>query len=145
MLLGRHSSTGRWAIHWDGPRFVLRKWIAALAAAFLLSAGASAAPPGALISSTASLEYTNISGRPASQDSNTVELTVAVVRTPANLDLTRVAAAGNGLYQEPVGPSACQQGGVFVDYGDPVLPGIGAIDPTVNQDVVQAEGPTGSW
>jgi uncharacterized repeat protein (TIGR01451 family) len=135
VLKGRHSSTGRWAIQLDGPRFVLRKWIAALVAAVLLVASASAAPPGALISNTASLEYTDVSGRPASLDSNPVELTVAVVRTPANLELMRITAAGNGVYQQPVGPSACRQGDVFVDYGDAILPGIGAIDPSVSQDV----------
>jgi uncharacterized repeat protein (TIGR01451 family) len=106
-------------------------------AAVLLVASASAAPPGAQVFNTASFEYTDVSGQPASFDSNQVELTVAVIRTPAIIELLRITATGNGVYQEPVGPSACQQGGVFVDFGDAILPGIGAIDPTVGQDTTQ--------
>jgi uncharacterized repeat protein (TIGR01451 family) len=110
-------------------------------AAVLLFASASAAPPGALISNTASLDYTDVSGRPSTIDSNTVELTVAVIRTPAVVDFTRVSIAGDGLYQEPVGPAACFQGGEFIDYGNPVVPGIGDIDVAAIQGIT----PTGSF
>jgi uncharacterized repeat protein (TIGR01451 family) len=109
-----------------------------LLAAVLLVTGASAAPPGATITNTATLEFIDAAGLDATLDSNPVELTVEVVRSPASVSFTRISGSGIGTYQEPVGSAACLQGGNFVDYANPVIPGIGEIDPLQAQDVVVA-------
>jgi hypothetical protein len=99
---------------------------------------ALAAPPGAIISNQALLDYVNLAGGQTIVPSNTVEVTVAVVRSPAAIEFTRVLAAGTGSYQETVGPAYCSQGGGFVLLADPVLTGGGTIDPTLVQEVVPA-------
>ncbi|MBT8100284.1 MAG: OmpA family protein [Gammaproteobacteria bacterium] len=109
--------------------------IAAIVAAILLANAAFASPPGAIISNQASLDYTNVGGLNVTITSNIVELTTAVVRSPANVELTRVVGAGSGDYQETTGPSACFQGGSFVTLADPTLIGGSTIDPTAVQDV----------
>jgi uncharacterized repeat protein (TIGR01451 family) len=96
---------------------------------------AFAAPPGTVISNQASLDYLNNAGLNATALSNIVQVTTAVVRSPASVEFTRVAGAGAGDYQESVGPSACFQGGASVTLADPVLTGGGTIDPTLVQDV----------
>jgi uncharacterized repeat protein (TIGR01451 family) len=57
------------------------------------------------------------------------------VRSPANVEFTRVVATDSGDYQESVGPSACFQGGAFVTLTDPVLVGGATIDATQTQEV----------
>ena len=96
---------------------------------------ALASPPGAIISSTASLSYLDSGGTGTIITSNTVELITAVLRTPASVEFTRVVAAGSGDYEETVGPAACSQGGEFVALADPVLSGGAAVDPAQVQDV----------
>lgn len=108
-------------------------------ASILVAGAAFAAPPGAVIENQASLVYTDLSGQPASLDSNIVALTTAVVRSAAVVEFTRVVAAGSGSYQETVGPSACFQSGAFVNLADPVLLGGNAINPTLAQDVSPAQ------
>ena len=66
--------------------------------------------------------------------SNIVEVTADVVRSPATIALTRVIAAGGGDYVETVGPSACLQSGAFVNLADPVIVGGNTIDPTQAYD-----------
>ena len=107
----------------------------ALFVSFLPGLMASAAPPGTVISNQASLDYLNNGGLNATALSNIVQVTTAVVRSPATVEFTRVAGAGAGDYQETVGPSACFQGGAFVTLADPVLSGGGTIDPLLTQDV----------
>ncbi|MDH3431206.1 MAG: OmpA family protein [Gammaproteobacteria bacterium] len=105
------------------------------AAAFLVSLPVVAAPPGAIISNQATLYYEPSPGLTAAVASNIVEITAAVVRSPASIEFTRVVAAGSGDYQESVGPTACSQGGTFVTLADPVLVGGVTIDPAQTQDV----------
>ena len=81
------------------------------------------------------MNYLNNGGNPTSVTSNIVEVTVAVIRSPASIELTRVVPAGAGAYQETVGPSACMQGGSFVALADPLLVGGGTIDPAQVHDV----------
>ncbi|MDJ0907264.1 MAG: OmpA family protein, partial [Woeseiaceae bacterium] len=99
-----------------------------------LSPSVLASNPGALISNSATLAYETAPGNPQTTDSNTVELTVAVVPTPASIGLTRVMALG-GQFQETVGPTACFDGASFVTLGDPVLIGGTRIDPAAAQEV----------
>ena len=96
---------------------------------------AFAAPPGAIISNQATLYFEPSSGLTVTVDSNIVEVTAAVVRSPASVEFTRVVGAGSGDYQETVGPSACFSGGAFVTLTDPVLTGGGTIDPVQTQEV----------
>ncbi|MBT8100059.1 MAG: DUF11 domain-containing protein, partial [Gammaproteobacteria bacterium] len=63
-----------------------------------------------------------------------VELTTAVVRSPATIEFTRVVA-GSGIWQEPVGPSACLNGGSYNPLPDPQLVGGNVIDPAQAQPV----------
>ncbi|MDH4106752.1 MAG: OmpA family protein [Gammaproteobacteria bacterium] len=69
--------------------------------------------------------------------SNEVRLVTAVVRSDSLLDFTRVVPVAAGQLQEPVGPSACLQGGGYVSQPNPVLPGGIAIDPSQPQDLVE--------
>ena len=109
------------------------RFLTTIFAAFWLSQAALAAPPGAVISNQAALEYRDTLNQPVTVLSNVVEVTTAVVRTPATVEFTRVVPAG-GSWQETVGPSACWQGGAFVGLGDPTLVGGNVIDPTQPQD-----------
>tara|TARA_R110002096_G_scaffold130643_4_gene279903 strand:- start:6171 stop:11942 length:5772 start_codon:yes stop_codon:yes gene_type:complete len=104
-------------------------------ASVLVAGAALAAPPGAVIENQAALVYTDLSGQPASVDSNIVAVTTAVVRSPSTVEFTRVVTAGSGSYQETVGPSACLQTGAFVNLADPVLLGGTTINPALVQDV----------
>ena len=61
----------------------------------------------------------NNAGNPDAQQSNRVQLTTAVLRTPSTVELTRVLPTGSGVYVESVGQRACFQGGSYVDFGDP--------------------------
>lgn len=97
-----------------------------------------AAPPGAIISNQATFEYTNLAGGLTIVSSNTVQTTVAVVRSPSAVEFTRVLSAGSGSFQETVGPAYCSQGGGFVLLADPVLTGGGTINPTLVQEVAPA-------
>ncbi len=112
------------------PRLTL-----ALFVSFLPGLMAFAAPPGTVISNQASLDYLNMAGLNATVTSNIVQVTTAVVRSPASVEFTRVVGAGAGDYQETLGPSACFQGGAYQTLADPVLTGGGTIDPTLVQDV----------
>ena len=120
---------------WRFSKGSIRRRLPALFAVALLSGSALAAPPGAVIANQASLDYTNSGGLAITVPSNVVELTTAVVRSPASVEFTRVVAPGTGAYQEPVGPSACLQGGSYVTLADPTLIGGATIDPTSSQDV----------
>ena len=115
----------------------LRRIMIALTA-LAMAGTAFAAPPGAVINNQATLDYLNLAGQPATQLSNPVSVTVAVTRSDATLDLTRVLTAGAGDFTEPVGPSMCRQGGVFVALPDPESLGGGAIDPTQDANVASA-------
>ncbi len=95
---------------------------------------AYAAPPGALISNQASLDYLNNAGQPVTALSNQVTLVTAVLRSTSSVQLTRLATPGTGTFQEPVGPSACFAGGTFVALGNPVVNGQ-LIDPALVHDV----------
>ena len=55
----------------------IRIGVTALLVAAILPLTALAAPPGAVISNRATLEYLGVDGRPASADSNAVELRAA--------------------------------------------------------------------
>ena len=99
---------------------------------------ALAAPPGAIISNQASFDYVNLAGGQTTVLSNSVEVTVAVVRSPSAVEFTRVLTAGSGSYQETVGPAYCSQGGGFVLLANPTLTGGATIDPTLVQEVAPA-------
>ncbi len=99
-----------------------------------------AAPPGALISNQASLDYLNSAGQPMTALSNEVTLITAVLRSTSSVQLTRLVPPGTGTFQEPVGPSACFAGGVFVALGNPLVNGQ-PIDPAPVHDV----GASGSY
>ena len=114
---------------------MLRRRLFAFLAAFFIAGGVFAAPPGAIIANQASLDYTDTGGLTVTVPSNIVQVTAAVVRSPASVEFTRVVGAASGTYQEPVGPSACFQGGAFVNLADPTLVGGGTIDPAMTQDV----------
>ncbi len=104
-------------------------------AAVLVVGTAFAGPPGAVINNQASLVYEDLAGQPASVDSNPVSVVTAVIRSTSVVEFTRVVAAGSGTYQEAVGPSACFQGGAFVNSANPTLLGGTTIDPALPQDV----------
>lgn len=99
----------------------------------------SASPPGTVISNQAQLDYLNSASVPSTALSNIVEVVTAVTRSPATIELTRVVGPG-GAWQEPVGPSACLQGGTFATLADPTLLGGNTIDPTQPQGVSPASG-----
>jgi uncharacterized repeat protein (TIGR01451 family) len=117
---------------------VIRGIVAAMIASVALAGTAQAAPPGAMITNEASLDFLNLAGQPATFVSNPVSVTVAVTRSSAAIEFTRVWPGGAGTYQEPVGPSACLQGGVFQPLPDPTLSGGIVIDPTQVHPVVAA-------
>ncbi|MBT8100671.1 MAG: DUF11 domain-containing protein, partial [Gammaproteobacteria bacterium] len=104
-------------------------------AVMLCTGSVLAAPPGAVISNQAVLEYRDVANQIVSVPSNTVEVTTAVLRSTASIDLTRVTEGIAGTWQETVGPSACFQGGAFVTLADPQLVGGAVIDPTEVQEV----------
>jgi uncharacterized repeat protein (TIGR01451 family) len=114
--------------------------IFAIAALIIALSGASnpalAAPPGAIVSNQATLDYVNLAGGVTSVPSNPVDVTVAVVRSPSSIEFTRVLLAGAGSYQESVGPAYCSQGGSFVLLPDPVITGGVSIDATAAQEVI---------
>lgn len=99
---------------------------------------ALAAPPGAVISNQAALYHEPSPGSVVTVPSNIVELTAAVVRSPASVEFTRIVAAGTGAWQETVGPSVCLSGGAFATLADPVLTGGSPVDPTSVQDLASA-------
>ncbi len=109
--------------------------LTAAMAVFLLAGSATAAPPGAIIANQARVDYLNIANEPATENSNIVELTTAVIRSPATVEFTRVVAGGGGTWQEAVGPSACFEGGTYNLLPDPQLVGGNVIDPTQPQQV----------
>jgi hypothetical protein len=113
----------------------------ALLGAILVSGLALASPPGAVISNQAELVYEPAPGVTVTVTSNTVTAITAVARARSSIEFTRVLGAGNGVYQETVGPAACDQGGMFVSLADPVLIGGGSIDP----DQVQQIRPTSAY
>ena len=109
--------------------------------AIVAQSAANAAPPGTVISNQAWLDYLNTAGVASTDFSNAVDVTTAVIRSAASIELTRVVGIGQGSYQETVGPSACFQGGSFVNLADPVILGGTLIDPTQVQEV----GITGTY
>lgn len=120
---------------WSSCNAVFRRVLWSLMTSFLVVGTASAAPPGAVITNQASVQYLDMASQPATELSNEVSVIAAVVRSPAIVDFTRVVAAGTGTYQETVGPSACLQGGAYVILPDPVIVGGGSIEPAQVQDV----------
>ena len=114
--------------------FSVTRWLFLLALAPAFSP-VLAAPPGAIIENRASLSYVTVQGQPELIESNAVQLTTAVVRSPATVELTRVVPNGSGLYRESVGPAACEQGGSFADLAAPRLVGGTVIDPTLVQEL----------
>ncbi len=99
----------------------------------------NAAPPGAEIENQASFSYLTVQGQPELLESNVVQLTTAVIRSPASVELTRVIQNGPGLYQETVGPAACEQNGSFIDLAAPTLVGGTLIDPSLVQQINTSE------
>ncbi len=120
---------------WRISNAVFRARFIAVFAAIFVTSGVFASPPGAVISNQAGLDYLDFSGQTVTVPSNTVQVVTAVVRSPASIEFTRVVAAVIGDYQETVGPSACLEGGQFVNLADPVLIGGGTIDPSQIQEV----------
>ncbi len=126
---------------WFPPRCIWDSVIGPLKAVFqtltllFFASQAIAAPPGAVIENQASFSYTNASGTRDTRLSNPVSLVTAVVRSPASVELTRVATGGSGTYLETVGPGACISGGSVIPLGDPVLVGGNSIDPAQAQQV----------
>ena len=116
---------------------VLRNLAVALAA-LVLAGTAHAAPPGAVITNEASLDYLNLAGQATTQLSNPVSVTVSVTRSDATLGLTRVLTNGSAEFTEPVGPSMCLQGGAYAALADPVVLGGGSVDPTQDASVASA-------
>ncbi|MEM7432362.1 MAG: OmpA family protein [Pseudomonadota bacterium] len=108
---------------------------AAFCASILVAGAALANPPGAVIANQAQLYYEPTPGTTIIVDSNTVEVVTAVEPSTSSVEFTRVVGTGVGDYQEPVGPAACLQGGNFVSLADPAVIGVGAIDPSVTQEV----------
>ena len=94
-------------------------------------------PPGAVVSNTATFSY-DVGSNQVTVLSNTVELTTVAEPSTATLALTRVLQTGPGTFTEPVGPTACLQGGSFALLADPILSGGNPIDPTVPQEVAVA-------
>jgi len=128
--------------HLFPPRCILRQSIrsirvltAAIMASYLVATGVYAAPPGSIISNQASLGYLDTAGQPQIFTSNIVDVVAVAAPSMSALELTRITRAGTGTYQEPVGPSACFQGGSFVVLADPLLIGGIVIDPTQVHDV----------
>lgn len=105
-----------------------------ISAAFCTAFPAVAANPGALIENRAVLSFESPPGVLQSQDSNAVQLTVAVTRSPASVTLMRVIPTG-GEFQERVGPAACFDATTFSPLGDPTLIGGTVIDPAAPQQV----------
>lgn len=99
---------------------------------------AVAAPPGAIIANQATLQFQGLAGQPTDVLSNQVSVVTGVIPSSSSIELTRVLPAGSGSYQETVGPSACFQGGAYVDLADPVLSGGITIDPALAQEVTAA-------
>lgn len=111
--------------------------LALLTAVLAVASIARADNPGATIANQATLLYESPVGNGRTLSSNIVELTVAVTRSPASVELTRVVPSG-GSFTETVGPSACFDGSSFLDLGSPTLLGGTVIDPTVAVDTVPA-------
>ena len=107
-----------------------------LLALLAVSGQAAAAPPGAPIDNRAALNFQNGAGVDAVVFSNDVQLVTAVIRSSSTIELTRVVAAGER--SEPVGPSYCSSGGSLSLLPNPVVPGLGEIDPTVAQQVASS-------
>ncbi len=125
-----------WGGHASPPRHISRRWpnIAPFFLALLaLSGPLAAAPPGAPIDNRAALNFQNGAGVDAVVFSNDVQLITAVIRTSAEIELTRVVAAGER--SEVVGPAYCSSGGSLSLLPNPVVPGLGEVDPTVAQQV----------
>jgi len=114
---------------------VVKTAICAVFTLFVSAGSAVAAPPGAVITNQASLDFVNGAGQPTMIPSNEVSVTTTVVRSPATVEFTRVLTAGGGDYLEPVGPSACLQAGSFQTLPDPTLLGGASIDPTLAASV----------
>ena len=70
-----------------GRNFAIAALIFALSGA---SSSALAAPPGAIVTNQATLDYVNLAGAVTSVPSNPVDVTVAVVRSPSSIEFTRV-------------------------------------------------------
>ncbi|MCH9694491.1 MAG: OmpA family protein [Gammaproteobacteria bacterium] len=115
---------------WESCCTAMTRLFVAVLSTILVAGAAYASPPGAVIANQATLGYTDLSGQPSTVVSNEVSVVTAVVRSPANVEMTRAAIVGAGTYQETVGPSACFQGGAFVTQGNPTVLGGIAIDPT---------------
>ncbi|MCH7981805.1 MAG: hypothetical protein IID59_09895, partial [Proteobacteria bacterium] len=103
-------------------------------ASILMVGSAVAASPGAIIANQASLEYQDLAGQPAFVVSNQVFVIAAALPSTSSIEFTRVLPAGSGTYQETVGPSACLQGGLYVNLANPTLIGGSVIDPTLVQE-----------
>jgi len=101
-----------------------------------MAGGAAAAPPGAVVSNQATLEFRGVANQPVLIASNVVEVTTAVQRSASAVSLTRVLGAGSGTWQEAVGPSACLQAGAPAQLDNPQIIGGTVIDPAATQDVV---------
>ena len=119
---------------WNLCRAALYRLLPALFWAFLLAESAAAAPPGAIISNTATVEFINAANQPEQVSSNSVEVIAAVVRSASTIELTRIVTGG-GDYQETVGPSACLLGNNVVPLDNPTIVGGIAIDPSTVQEI----------
>ena len=102
-------------------------------ASYLVAGIAYAAPPGSIISNQATLDYLDTGGLVQTFTSNIVDVVAAAAPSASAIEFTRVVQAGS--YQEPVGPSACFQGGSFVTLANPTLIGGNVIDPAQVHEV----------
>jgi len=128
--------------HWFPPKcfqYRSKSWSfclnAAIVAAFLIPFAAFASPPGQAIINQAQIDYVNAAGLPVTIISNSAGVVTTPAPSFATIDVTRIVGAGNGSFQETVGPSACLQGGAFITLADPVLIGGGTVDPALTHDV----------
>ena len=113
----------------------VKRLIGVLFLTTLAASGAFAAPPGAVVSNQASVQYLDAAGQPAIAASNAVEVTTAVLRSASAIDFTRVLESSTGTWQETVGPAQCFQTGAYVTLPDPQLIGGNVIDPFTTQQV----------
>ena len=94
----------------------------------LCGPGHAQTAPGTVISNQAELDFIAPVGF-QTLPSNRVDIVTVVQRTPALINLTRIVAPGAEQFVEPLGPTSCAAGGVWVALADPLLIGNQSIDP----------------
>ncbi len=114
---------------------VIRGSIATVLLSFLAANSVLAAPPGAIISNQASVEFTNSANQAQVFTSNVVDIVTAPAPSTSSIQLTRVQPTTTGSFQETVGPSACLQANNFINLANPTLVGGVLIDPLQPQQI----------